>query len=180
MATIITHPIPALVLNQFTKDIPSKRSLLMYSVLLTILPDADVIGFGLGIQYEDMLGHRGFTHSILFALVISFLIAKYRLKYTSKNLYIGVLILFLSTISHGLLDGFTNGGLGVGYFIPFDSTRYFFPYTPIEVSPIGIRNFLSMRGLHVLWSEAVLVWVPSTIIFVLIFIFNKLKPKKDL
>lgn len=178
MATIITHPIPALVVNQFTKDIPSKRSLLMYSILLTILPDADVIGFGLGIQYEDMLGHRGFSHSIVFALLVSFLIAKFRLKYTGKYLYQGVIVLFLSTISHGILDGFTNGGLGVGYFIPFDSTRYFFPFTPIEVSPIGIRNFLSMRGLEVLWSEAKLVWIPSLLIFLSYLVFKKLRKRK--
>ncbi len=178
MATIITHPIPALVVNQFTKDIPSKRSLLMYSILLTILPDADVIGFGLGIQYEDMLGHRGFSHSIVFALLVSFLIAKFRLKYTGKYLYQGVIVLFLSTISHGILDGFTNGGLGVGYFIPFDSTRYFFPFTPIEVSPIGIRNFLSMRGLEVLWSEAKLVWIPSMLIFLSYLVFKKLQKRK--
>tara|TARA_B100001971_G_C18267964_1_gene595969 strand:+ start:23610 stop:24149 length:540 start_codon:yes stop_codon:yes gene_type:complete len=178
LATIITHPIPALVVNQFTKDIPSKRSLLMYSILLTILPDADVIGFGLGIQYEDMLGHRGFSHSIVFALLVSFLIAKFRLKYTGKYLYQGVIVLFLSTISHGILDGFTNGGLGVGYFIPFDSTRYFFPFTPIEVSPIGIRNFLSMRGLEVLWSEAKLVWIPSMLIFLSYLVFKKLQKRK--
>lgn len=180
MATIISHPIPALVLNQFTKDIPSKRSLLMYSILLTILPDADVIGFGLGIKYGDMLGHRGFTHSIFFAIIIAFIIAKFRLKYTGKHLIQGFLILFFSTISHGLLDGFTNGGLGVGYFIPFDSTRYFFPFTPVEVSPIGIRNFLSMRGVEVLWSEAKLIWIPSAIIFLALIGIKKLKTKKDL
>ncbi len=150
----------------------------MYSILLTILPDADVIGFGLGIQYEDMLGHRGFSHSIVFALLVSFLIAKFRLKYTGKYLYQGVIVLFLSTISHGILDGFTNGGLGVGYFIPFDSTRYFFPFTPIEVSPIGIRNFLSMRGLEVLWSEAKLVWIPSMLIFLSYLVFKKLQKRK--
>lgn len=150
----------------------------MYSILLTILPDADVIGFGLGIQYEDMLGHRGFSHSIVFALLVSFLIAKFRLKYTGKYLYQGVIVLFLSTISHGILDGFTNGGLGVGYFIPFDSTRYFFPFTPIEVSPIGIRNFLSMRGLEVLWSEAKLVWIPSLLIFLSYLVFKKLRKRK--
>ena len=150
----------------------------MYSILLTILPDADVIGFGLGIQYEDMLGHRGFSHSIVFALLVSFLIAKFRLKYTGKYLYQGVIVLFLSTISHGILDGFTNGGLGVGYFIPFDSTRYFFPFTPIEVSPIGIRSFLSMRGLEVLWSEAKLVWIPSLLIFLSYLVFKKLRKRK--
>ena len=45
------------------------------------------------------------------------------------------MFLFLAIASHGLLDAFTDGGLGVAFFAPFDSTRYFFPVTPIEVSP---------------------------------------------
>lgn len=179
MATLITHPIPALVLNQFTKDIPSKCSLLNYSILMTLLPDADVIGFGFGIEYGDMLGHRGFTHSIVFAILISIIISKFLLNYTGKNLRVGFIILFLSTMSHGLLDAFTNGGLGVGFFIPFDGSRYFFQYTPVEVSPIGIRNFISMRGLEVIWSEAKLIWIPSLIIFLTSWAFKKIQQKKN-
>jgi inner membrane protein len=34
------------------------------------LPDADVIGFGLGVRYEDPWGHRGVTHSLMFALAL--------------------------------------------------------------------------------------------------------------
>ena len=34
---------------------------------LSFLPDADVIGFGLGVRYEDEWGHRGATHSLAFA-----------------------------------------------------------------------------------------------------------------
>jgi inner membrane protein len=37
---------------------------------LSFLPDADVIGFGLGVRYEDPWGHRGVTHSLMFALAL--------------------------------------------------------------------------------------------------------------
>ena len=37
---------------------------------LSFLPDADVIGFGLGVRYEDPWGHRGATHSLMFALAL--------------------------------------------------------------------------------------------------------------
>ena len=50
--------------------------------------------------------------------------------------------LFASTLSHGLVDMLTNGGLGVALLAPFDNGRYFFPFRPIEVSPLGIANFL--------------------------------------
>ena len=65
------------------------------------------------------------------------------------------------TASHGFLDAFTNGGLGVAFFSPFDPTRYFFPWTPIEVSPIGAVRFFSQRGLLVIISELRWVWLPS-------------------
>ena len=68
--------------------------------------------------------------------------------------------LFLLTASHGILDAFTNGGLGVALLSPFDNGRYFFPWTPIEVSPIGVRAFFSAWGLGVLKSELLWVWLP--------------------
>jgi inner membrane protein len=58
---------------------------------------------------------------------------------------------FLITASHGILDAFTNGGLGIALFSPFDNSRYFFPFRPIQVSPIG-AGFFSMRGLRVLFK----------------------------
>lgn len=56
MPTIFTHPAVAIALRP--------RHLLVAS-LLTILPDIDVVAFGLGIPYGSTFGHRGFTHSIL-------------------------------------------------------------------------------------------------------------------
>src|SRR5258706_14904920 len=35
-----------------------------------MLPDADAIGFAFGVRYDSMLGHRGLTHSIAFAVLI--------------------------------------------------------------------------------------------------------------
>ena len=38
---------------------------------LSLLPDADVIGFALGVEYGDPWGHRGATHSLTFALAVA-------------------------------------------------------------------------------------------------------------
>ena len=38
--------------------------------LLSLSPDLDVIGFSLGVKYEDEWGHRGATHSLVFSGVI--------------------------------------------------------------------------------------------------------------
>jgi inner membrane protein len=55
-----------------------------------------------------------------------------------------VIFFFLLTASHGILDAFTNGGLVIALFSPFSNERYFFPWTPIEVSP----NCLACIDLH--------------------------------
>jgi inner membrane protein len=70
----------------------------------------------------------------------------------------------------------TSGGLGVAFFSPWDNTRYFLPWRPIKVSPIGIENFFSEWGWKVIKSE--LVWIGlSAIIYIIIMkVFH---PKKS-
>jgi inner membrane protein len=69
--------------------------------------------------------------------------------------------LVLAIASHGLLDGMTTGGLGVALLAPLSNTRYFFPWRPIAVSPIGIRPFFALHGLGILANEALWVGLPS-------------------
>src|SRR6266550_9619008 len=40
-------------------------------VVCSAIPDFDVIGFRFGIRYGDFWGHRGFTHSLVFAAVLA-------------------------------------------------------------------------------------------------------------
>lgn len=133
------------------------RRLLVAGAVAAMLPDADVVGFEFGVRYSDLLGHRGFTHSLLFAAVVgiagAFLAPNHRA--------LGWVYLFLATASHGLLDALTDGGLGVAFFAPFDLTRYFFPVTPIAVSPIGVEAFFSARGISVLANELLWIWLPA-------------------
>ncbi len=78
----------------------------------------------------------------------------------------------LITASHGLLDAFTNGGKGVGFFIPFDNRRYFLPWHPIQVSPIGFA-FFSREGLPVLLSEMLWVWLPTVAVVVPVLLYRR-------
>src|SRR5687768_9587087 len=53
--------------------IPGWRPMAWWSAL-SLLPDADVIGFALGIPYPHPWGHRGATHSLAFAIGVATLI----------------------------------------------------------------------------------------------------------
>lgn len=70
----------------------------------------------------------------------------------------GTVILFhgmLIMASHGVLDAFTDGGLGIALLWPFTNTRYSAPWRPIPVAPIGMA-ILYARGIHVPLTETVL------------------------
>jgi inner membrane protein len=133
-----------------------------------MLPDADVIGFRFGIAYGDPLGHRGFTHSLLFATVVSAVaIAPFWKKIKVSERVRILICIFAATASHGILDAFTDGGMGVAFFAPFTDTRYFFPVTPIKVSPLTASAFLTQYGLSVIASEVACVWIPCVVAIVI-------------
>jgi inner membrane protein len=122
--------------------------------LLSMLPDADVVGFSLGVAYGSPWGHRGATHSLAFAVGVGVLVALVARACRQPATRAGVLAT-LVVASHGLLDTLTDGGRGSALLWPFDETRYFAPVNPIPVSPIGIR-VLSPRGLYAAAIESLL------------------------
>lgn len=156
MASILTHPIVPLALSRLFPDGSLSPGVILLGMICSVVPDLDVIGFAFGIRYGDLFGHRGFSHSISFALVVAGL-----LTWIVQGSWLVFLFLFLSILSHPLLDAFTNGGLGIAFFSPFSNSRWFFPWRPLEVPPIGVRAFFSMRGLAVIKSELIWVWLPS-------------------
>jgi inner membrane protein len=66
-----------------------------------------------------------------------------------------------------VLDAFTDGGLGVAFFSPFSDQRFFFPWRPIAVSPIGVTGFFNHRTWLVLRSELLWVVAPSVALLLL-------------
>lgn len=130
-------------------------------LVFAMLPDIDVVGFPLGVDYADTWGHRGATHSLLFAAASAlFMVALLR----PRHYVIASVYLFIAMASHGLLDMLTNGGLGAAILWPWNDQRYFAPMTPIAVSPIGISNFISLRGARVLLSEIIWIWAPISVL----------------
>src|SRR5262245_38922127 len=127
---------------------------------LSLLPDADVIGFPLGVRYADPWGHRGATHSLIFAVALATAIALLAPLFGRRRLRTWVMASAV-LISHGLLDTMTDGGLGCALLWPFDLTRYFAPWRPIPVAPIGLA-FFSPYGLFVSSIELVL-FAPSVV-----------------
>jgi inner membrane protein len=159
MSTILTHPVVPLALGVGLGARTLPPRLIVLGCLLCILPDIDVLAFRLGIPYASPWGHRGFTHSLFFAAVVALLFTPLVLRYAAGPMR-SFLFLFLVIASHPLLDMATNGGLGCALFWPLDDSRYFLPWRPLMVSPIG-GGFLSEWGLRVLRNELIWVWSPA-------------------
>jgi inner membrane protein len=129
---------------------------------LAMLPDLDVLAFRFGIPYGAFLGHRGFFHSLFFAGGLSLVIAGFLAPALGWPCGSTWAFLFVVLASHPLLDMFTDGGLGIAILSPFDRTRYFFPWRPIHVSPIGWAA-LGRAGRRALVSEIGWVWIPTVL-----------------
>jgi inner membrane protein len=159
MPTTLTHALAGAGLGGLLAPGPVPAGFYAFCGALALVPDADVIAFPLGIPYAAWCGHRGFSHSLAFALLTALAAA----LVAAALLGLGWLPLWgcfaAVLVSHTLLDALTNGGCGVALFAPFDNRRYFFPWRPIQVSPIGLRVF-SRWGLRALSSEVLWVWLP--------------------
>src|ERR1700691_3665511 len=118
MPTILTHAAVPLALGLGLGERSVPRRLLLAGVAASMLPDIDVIGLGLGLAYGSDFGHRGFTHSLCFALAVAAAgacVYRYLQSTAAKTFR----FLFAATASHGILDSFTNGGRGVEFLWPF-------------------------------------------------------------
>ena len=181
MPTIFTHAVVGFSGGKIFSLKNQPKKFWFFAILLPVLPDADSITFLFNIPYWHDFGHRGFFHSLFFALVLALIVTLLFFreeKIFSKPWFVKLLFFFVITSSHGILDAFTNGGLGISLLAPFDNTRYFFPYQPIPVSPISISSFFSSWGVAVLFSEIVCLWIPLFLIVYIRRLYHRFKMKK--
>lgn len=163
MASAFSHILVPAVIYTTLRSKTINFKLFFLAAVLSILPDIDVIGFAYGIPYESQWGHRGFTHSFVFALAISACFSLFYRQLDSRPWTI-LWVCFIACASHALLDAMTNGGLGVALYWPFNMERFFLPFTPIVVSPIGVKSFFSEWGLRVIVSELIWVFIPALVL----------------
>lgn len=182
MPTIFSHAIFSSALGAAYSTEPAPVKFWFWAAVCSVLPDLDVIGFSFGIPYRSVWGHRGITHSLLFAVLAGCLIAwlaflREELAAMKRSRSSLAFFFTLATASHLALDSLTSGGLGVAAFAPFDASRYFAPWRPIRVSPIG-AGFFSLRGLLVLASEIFWVWLPALALVISVKLFHRMIRKQ--
>jgi len=169
MPTIITHAaVPlCLGLGLGRKTIPTR--LLLAGIALSMLPDADVLAFKFGVAYGNVFGHRGFTHSLLFAFAVPLLAAWLGRRWLKASLLRCWAFLTVSLLSHSLLDSVTTGGKGVGWLWPWSDERFFAPWQVIKVAPFALSRYTTPYGHQVIISELLWVWLPGAMMMILLW-----------
>ena len=119
----------------------SRRALLLLCLLLPMLPDADA-AMHVWVKYGHDLGHRGITHSLLFALIfalgLAWLLQRLgRAERSHQALGRMTLAFFLLLASHSLTDAMTTGGKAPSLLWPVKSEGVWMPKRFIPVSPMG-------------------------------------------
>ena len=172
MPTIFSHAAVPLATGLALGAHIIPRRLLLAGVAASMLPDADTLGILFGVPYGSPFGHRGFTHSICFALLLGVLAAWSARRLQVPRWRAGAFV-FISALSHPLLDMCTDGGHGVALFWPVSDERFFLPWQVIAVSPIGVKRVFTERFAHVLSSELVWVWLPAIVLGLSIYLLRR-------
>ncbi len=178
MASAFSHAIASFALGKIYSGNKQPLKFWLLAAFCAVVPDADALGFKFGIGYETFFGHRGFTHSIFFSLLLAFAVVLFFYPAEnpgSKKFFTLLFFFFCCTLSHPVLDAMTDGGLGVAFFSPFSNERYFFSFRPIKVSPLSVEQFFGEWGWRVIKSEVVWVWLPSFAIILLAKLFQSFK-----
>jgi inner membrane protein len=180
MPTIFSHAVFAAVSGKAFVNKPVSVWFRLLTAGCAMIPDADVIAYSFNVSRGSIFSHRGLTHSICFALIFGAVIAFIADRFLRTGISYPKLFVFfvLATFSHPLLDMLTSGGSGVALFAPFSNERYFFPWRPVEVSPIGL-GFFSSRGWTVILSEIIWIWLPAIGVLVAARQIRKLRNRES-
>ncbi len=181
MATLYTHAFVGLAGARLYADRPMPWAYWGLAAALPMIPDLDVFFTG---TYRTALGHRGITHSLLFALALAMIAAAATFKIqrgtvpflwptmlrTVPATKIGTVpvswwsltaLFFAIIASHGVLDAMTRGGENVPFFWPFGG-RYG-NWGPLRVSDIAF-DWPDPRRSQAIRAELLWVWLPMSVV----------------
>lgn len=162
------------------------KKAMIWGALAQSIPDIDFIAaFWLNTS-DNLLAHRGFTHSILFSLVITFVMAWFAEKWHRPHniSYTRWWFFFCAAIlMHIFLDAFNN--YGVGWFEPFSHYRFSFNVMYVADPFFSIVPGIALVMLIILrsFSKKRKFWWKAGLVFCLLYLgycgINKLIINQD-
>jgi inner membrane protein len=172
VATIYSHAVVGAGLARLYAARPMPWAYWGLAVILPTLPDLDVFSMA---AYGDPLGHRGITHSLLFALLLGTAAAGVTFSSFRTRWWSLAILLFVIIASHGVLDAMTRGGEGIPFCWPFGG-RYG-NWGPLPLSDIAFdlpdpRHSLAVR------AELAWVWLPTIVVVGSTMLYRRLAQRE--
>lgn len=148
----LTHIALGVCIGELIAGKKLKRKAWIAGAVFQSLPDIDFIAGSWLSPAEDLLAHRGFTHSLLFAFLFSISIARLlsRLHYFKKYTFRGWLLFCgIELLIHIFLDSMNV--YGTGWLEPFSHNRFafnvLFVADPFFTLPLLISFTLLITGI---------------------------------
>jgi inner membrane protein len=141
------------------------------AAFLAVIPDFDTFSTSAAI-------HRGFTHSLMFAVAIGLITAFATGWYFHMKFWRLVAMFSAAAASHGLLDLFTTAGNGIELFWPISNARLG-PWGPIPVADLGF-DWPDPRRSRALAFELLYIWLPVTFVVLVTFVWRQPRRKLNL
>lgn len=132
----LTHVVLGGCLGQVILGKKIGRKAIMWGAIADTIPDLDVFCNFFIHPVQGLFVHRGFTHSLLFAFLCSFILGKLlsiKYKNESAGFFEWTALMAAGLFSHLFIDSLTN--YGTGLLEPFCSHR--FAYTTIFIADPG-------------------------------------------
>lgn len=160
MASPWAHAIAGAAAGALYQAPPHRRRLITLAAICAVVPDLDLIGWPLGISTFALLGHRGLTHSLAFAVVLGGIAAWILLRDGSaRERVAGAAALIVATGTHSVLDALTTySPTGPAFWAPFSNERYRFPWQPLTGEG-GFNTSFGREALYVCLPAVVLILV---------------------
>jgi len=123
----LTHLVLGAAIGEVVLGKKIGRKAMLWGAFANTIPDFDVFGACCNSHAEQLMFHRGFTHSILFVVLMSAILG-WLFNRFYKKAAVGwrkwSLLFFLGLFTHILIDSFTS--YGTGWFEPFSDYRVSF------------------------------------------------------
>jgi inner membrane protein len=174
MATIYTHAVVGLGLARLYTSRRMPWPYWALAAFLPIVPDFDAFSTAPYDNYTA-LGHRGLTHSLLFALWVGAFAASLTFRRFGMSFWALSGLFFVIIASHGLLDALTRGGGKIPFLWPL--TGRYGNWGPIPVADIAME-WPDPRRSRAIRSELLWVWLPTAGLVAAVTVYRLLRARR--
>lgn len=176
----LTHVVLGACIGELILDKNAGRKAVLWGALAQSVPDIDFIaGFWMPLTSE-LLAHRGFTHSFLFAYLASFFLALIAARWHKTepiSLRKWFFFFLIEIACHLFLDAMNN--YGIGWFEPFSDKRISFDviyvadplFTIVPLIALGILLYLKTDHMHRL--RVARIGLIASVMYLGLALFNK-------